>query len=142
MIFSSFDHRCMAIALRLAERGLNTTHPNPRVGCVIASGEQVVGRGWHQRAGESHAEVNALLDAGGKAVGGTAYVTLEPCSHHGKTPPCVDALIEAKVSRVICALEDPNPEVSGSGIKRLQQAGIEVQSGLMAAQAEEQYSGK
>ena len=141
MSFSTFDHRCMATALRLANKGLNTTHPNPRVGCVIAHNEQVVGQGWHERAGEAHAEINALADAGKNTSGATAYVTLEPCSHSGKTPPCTDALITAKVSRVVCALEDPNPEVSGDGIKRLQQAGIEVQLGLMAAQAEEQNTG-
>jgi diaminohydroxyphosphoribosylaminopyrimidine deaminase/5-amino-6-(5-phosphoribosylamino)uracil reductase len=141
MSFSTLDHRCMATALRLANKGLNTTHPNPRVGCVIAHNERVVGKGWHEKAGDAHAEINALVDAGDNASGATAYVTLEPCSHSGKTPPCTDALIAAKISRVVCALEDPNPEVSGDGIKRLQQAGIEVQVGLMAAKAEEQNAG-
>ncbi|HDY84053.1 MAG TPA: bifunctional diaminohydroxyphosphoribosylaminopyrimidine deaminase/5-amino-6-(5-phosphoribosylamino)uracil reductase RibD [Halieaceae bacterium] len=141
MSFSAFDHRCMATALQLASHGMHTTHPNPRVGCVIASNEKVVGKGWHKRAGDAHAEINALADAGDKAGSATAYVTLEPCSHSGKTPPCVDALIEAKITRVVCALEDPNPEVSGDGIERLRQAGIEVQVGLMAAQAEEQNAG-
>ena len=141
MSFSTFDHRCMATALQLASRGLHTTHPNPRVGCVIARNEQQVGSGWHHKAGDAHAEINALAEAGEKAIGGTAYITLEPCSHSGKTPPCVDALIKAKITRVVCALEDPNPEVSGDGIKRLQRSGIEVQSGLMAAQAEEQNAG-
>ncbi len=139
--FSAFDHRCMAVALKLAYRGLNTTHPNPRVGCVIARDEQLVGRGWHSKVGEAHAEINALADAGGKASGATAYVTLEPCSHIGRTPPCVDALMKAKIGRVVCALEDPNPAVNGTGIKQLISSGIEVQSGLMAVQAEELNAG-
>lgn len=141
MSFSAFDYRCMATALKLARRGLNTTHPNPRVGCVIARNELLVGSGWHQKAGEAHAEINALAAAGDKANGATVYVTLEPCSHSGKTPPCVDALIEAKITRVVCAIEDSNPEVSGDGFKRLQRAGIEVQSGLLAVQAEELNAG-
>ncbi len=141
MNFDVFDHRCMATALKLARKGLNTTHPNPRVGCVLAREGEVVGRGWHKRAGDAHAEVNALADAGDSASGATAYVTLEPCSHSGKTPPCVEALIAAKISRVVCALEDPNPEVSGAGIRRLRQAGIKVQCGLMAAQAGELNAG-
>ena len=141
MTFSVFDHRCMASALQLAGHGLNTTHPNPRVGCVIALDGEVVGCGWHEQAGDHHAEVNALADAGEQVEGGTAYVTLEPCNHSGLTPPCVDALIEAKVARVVCAMEDPNPEVRGDGMRRLQQAGIEVQSGLMARQAEELNAG-
>ena len=97
----------MARALTLAERGLETTHPNPRVGCIIAQGEEIVGEGWHERAGEPHAEANALHAAGPRAAGATAYVTLEPCSHHGRTPPCVDALIAARVARVVFALEIP-----------------------------------
>ena len=141
MSFSSFDHQCMAEALRLARRGLNTTHPNPRVGCVISRDAQVIGRGWHERAGEAHAEIHALRDAGENSADGTAYVTLEPCSHSGRTPPCADALIKAKVVRVVCALVDPSPEVSGAGIARLQQAGIDVQYGLMAAEAEELNAG-
>ena len=127
----------MASALRLASRGLDTTHPNPRVGCVITRDGEVVGSGWHKKTGEAHAEINALLEAGEKAAGGTAYVTLEPCSHVGRTPPCVDALISAKVARVIFAVGDPNPDVNGSGHQRLQQAGIEVQSGLMEKEATE-----
>jgi len=127
----------MAIALQLAVRGLETTHPNPRVGCVITRNGQVVGKGWHQKAGEAHAEINALQEAGDKAEGGTAYITLEPCSHIGRTPPCVEALIRAKITRVIFAIGDPNPDVNGNGHQRLQKAGIEVQSGLMAKQAEE-----
>lgn len=141
MSFSAFDYRCMATALKLARRGLNTTHPNPRVGCVIARNELLVGSGWHQKAGEAHAEINALAAAGDKANGATVYVTLEPCSHSGKTPPCVDALIEAKITRLVCAIEDSNPAVSGAGFKRLQRAGIEVQSGLLAVQAEELNAG-
>jgi diaminohydroxyphosphoribosylaminopyrimidine deaminase/5-amino-6-(5-phosphoribosylamino)uracil reductase len=139
--FSAFDHRCMATALQLARRGLNTTHPNPRVACVIAVDDQVVGAGWHKRAGDNHAEVNALIDAGDRAAGSTVYVTLEPCNHRGRTPPCVDALIKAKVKRVVFAIEDPHPEVSGAGKRRLSEAGIVVQSGLMAKQAEELNAG-
>jgi diaminohydroxyphosphoribosylaminopyrimidine deaminase / 5-amino-6-(5-phosphoribosylamino)uracil reductase len=134
-MFTAFDSRAMARALELAGRGLETTHPNPRVGCVIAQGEQIVGEGWHERAGEPHAEVNALRAAGSRAGGATAYVTLEPCSHHGRTPPCVDALIAAQVSRVVFALEDPNPRVSGQGAEALRRAGVRVDCGLMAAQA-------
>lgn len=137
MSFTAFDYQCMAVALQLARKGLKTTHPNPRVGCVISNDGQVVGSGWHQKAGEAHAEINALREAGEKAAGGTAYVTLEPCSHSGRTPPCTAALIKAKVARVVFALEDPNPEVNGDGFRQLHEAGIEVQSGLMAAQAEE-----
>ena len=124
MSFSAFDYKCMASALQLARRGLTTTHPNPRVGCVIVRDGEVVGEGWHKKAGEAHAEIHALLDAGDKAVGGSVYVTLEPCSHSGRTPPCVDALIDAKVARVVFAIEDPNPEVNGNGFQRLQKAGI------------------
>jgi diaminohydroxyphosphoribosylaminopyrimidine deaminase/5-amino-6-(5-phosphoribosylamino)uracil reductase len=127
----------MARALELAERGLETTHPNPRVGCILAQGEEIVGEGWHERAGEPHAEVNALRAAGPRAAGATAYVTLEPCSHHGRTPPCVDALIAARVARVIFALEDPNPRVSGQGAEALRRAGVLVESGLLAAEAAE-----
>lgn len=134
-MFTDFDRRAMARALELAERGLETTHPNPRVGCVIAQGEEVVGEGWHERAGEPHAEVNALRAAGPRAVGATAYVTLEPCSHHGRTPPCVDALIAARVARVVFALEDPNPRVSGRGAEALRRAGVRVESGLLSAEA-------
>jgi len=141
MSFSTFDHHCMAKAFKLACRGINTTHPNPRVGCVIAKNERLVGQGWHERAGESHAEIVALADAGANASGATAYVTLEPCGHSGKTPPCVEALIKAGISRVVCALEDPNPAVSGDGFRQLQHAGMTVQTGLMAAQAEEQNAG-
>ena len=134
-MFTDFDRAAMTRALELAGRGLETTHPNPRVGCVIAQGSEVVGEGWHERAGEPHAEVNALHAAGSKAAGATAYVTLEPCSHHGRTPPCVEALLAARVARVIFALEDPNPRVSGRGAEALRRAGVAVASGLMAAEA-------
>ncbi len=130
------DERYMARALELARRGRFTTTPNPNVGCVIVRDGEVVGEGWHQRAGEPHAEVHALRMAGEKAQGATAYVTLEPCSHHGRTPPCCDALIAAGVSRVVAAMQDPNPQVAGRGLYRLQQAGIEVSHGLMMSEAE------
>jgi diaminohydroxyphosphoribosylaminopyrimidine deaminase/5-amino-6-(5-phosphoribosylamino)uracil reductase len=131
------DSVWMARALQLAERGLYTTSPNPRVGCVLVKGDQVVGEGWHERAGEPHAEVHALRAAGESARGATAYVTLEPCSHHGRTPPCADALIAAGVSRVVVAVQDPNPQVAGEGIEKLRNAGIAVESGLMEAAARE-----
>ena len=127
----------MARALRLAERGLFTTQPNPRVGCVIAHGEEIAGEGWHQRAGESHAEVFALRAAGERARDATAYVTLEPCSHQGRTPPCADALIDADVARVVTASEDPNPKVVGAGLGRLRKAGIAVEQGLLCEAARE-----
>jgi diaminohydroxyphosphoribosylaminopyrimidine deaminase/5-amino-6-(5-phosphoribosylamino)uracil reductase len=129
------DTEYMQRALRLAERGLYTTEPNPRVGCVIVKGDSIVGEGWHQRAGGPHAEIEALTRAADRAVGSTVYVTLEPCSHHGKTPPCADALTSAGVARVVAAMQDPNPEVAGSGFKRLQQKGIEVESGLLEQSA-------
>ncbi|MBN1379748.1 MAG: bifunctional diaminohydroxyphosphoribosylaminopyrimidine deaminase/5-amino-6-(5-phosphoribosylamino)uracil reductase RibD [Gammaproteobacteria bacterium] len=135
-MFSADDHHYMSQALRLAARGLFTTDPNPRVGCVIIKDNEIVGEGWHMRAGQPHAEIAALVRAGERARGGTVYVTLEPCSHHGKTPPCADALIKAGIARVICAQQDPNPEVNGQGIERLRAAGIEVLSGLLSAQAE------
>lgn len=125
----------MAQALQLAERGLYTTTPNPRVGCVLVKDGELLGEGWHERAGEGHAEVHALRAAGDKAKGATAYVTLEPCSHHGRTPPCADALIAAGVARVVVAMQDPNPQVAGQGVARLRAAGIEVESGLMEAAA-------
>lgn len=131
------DSQWMARALQLAERGLYTTTPNPRVGCVLVSAGTVVGEGWHERAGEPHAEVHALREAGGAARGATAYVTLEPCSHHGRTPPCAEALVAAGVSRVVCAMQDPNPLVAGNGLAALRAAGIEVECGLMEAAARE-----
>jgi diaminohydroxyphosphoribosylaminopyrimidine deaminase/5-amino-6-(5-phosphoribosylamino)uracil reductase len=127
----------MAHALQLAERGLYTTDPNPRVGCVIVKDDEIVGEGWHQKAGEGHAEVNALHHAGDAAIGADCYVTLEPCSHFGRTPPCAEGLIKANVKRVFVAMMDPNPIVSGNGIKKLQQAGIEVHVGLLTEQAEQ-----
>jgi diaminohydroxyphosphoribosylaminopyrimidine deaminase / 5-amino-6-(5-phosphoribosylamino)uracil reductase len=125
----------MQYAIRLAKKGVYTTDPNPCVGCVIVKDGLIVGEGWHQRAGEAHAEVNALSQAGDKARGATAYVTLEPCSHTGRTPPCADALIDAGVKKVIVAMKDPNPLVAGHGLERLQRAGIAVESGLLEAQA-------
>lgn len=127
----------MGRALQLAERGLWTTRPNPRVGCVVVRDGKVVGEGYHERAGEPHAEVHALREAGTLARGGTAYVTLEPCSHHGRTPPCAEALVEAGVARVVAAMEDPNPQVAGRGLTRLREAGIVAESGLLEAQAEQ-----
>jgi diaminohydroxyphosphoribosylaminopyrimidine deaminase / 5-amino-6-(5-phosphoribosylamino)uracil reductase len=137
-MITDFDRFAMNRALVLAARGLETTHPNPRVGCVIAQGTKIIGEGWHERAGEAHAEVNALAavrSAGLQPAGSTAYVTLEPCSHYGRTPPCTDALISAGVARVVYAVQDPNPEVSGRGDELLRQAGIAVESGLMEAEA-------
>ena len=131
MTRTELDARHMARALKLAARGLHTTDPNPRVGCVIAQGEEVVGDGYHRRAGSPHAEVVALAAAGERARGATAYVTLEPCSHHGRTPPCADALIAAGVGRVVYAVGDPNPRVNGGGEARLEAAGIEVTSGVL-----------
>lgn len=130
------DQVFMQQALDLANRGRFTTSPNPNVGCVIVQDGEVVGQGWHKKAGEGHAEVNALREAGDKARGATAYVTLEPCSHHGRTPPCCDALIAAGISRVVVAMQDPNPQVAGRGLHRLRQAGIDVEFGLLAAEAE------
>ncbi len=129
------DARHMARALRLAERGLYTTHPNPRVGCVLVCDGEVVGEGWHRCAGEPHAERNALAVAGERARGATAYVTLEPCCHQGRTPACSDGLIEAGVVRVVAAMTDPNPLVAGQGIAALEAAGIVVETGLMEAAA-------
>jgi diaminohydroxyphosphoribosylaminopyrimidine deaminase/5-amino-6-(5-phosphoribosylamino)uracil reductase len=134
-MLSAEDSVWMAQALHLAERGLYTTSPNPRVGCVLVKGSKLLAEGWHERAGEPHAEVHALRVAGAEARGATAYVTLEPCSHHGRTPPCADALITAGVARVVIAMQDPNPQVAGQGIARLRSAGIEVESGLMEAAA-------
>ena len=133
--FSATDHALMARALRLAERGAFTTKPNPLVGCVIAHGSEIVGEGFHQRAGEPHAEVFALREAGARARGATAYVTLEPCSHTGRTPPCAQSLIEAGVARVVAACGDPFEKVAGKGFDALRAAGIEVETGLMEAQA-------
>jgi diaminohydroxyphosphoribosylaminopyrimidine deaminase / 5-amino-6-(5-phosphoribosylamino)uracil reductase len=137
MSFSAEDFEFMARALRLAERGLYTTTPNPRVGCVLVKDGRVIGEGWHERAGEAHAEVVALKAAGAAAAGATAYVSLEPCAHHGRTPPCTDALIAAKVGRVVAAMQDPNPRVAGQGLQKLRDAGVRVEAGLMEDQARE-----
>jgi len=130
------DRVFMARALELAERGLFTTTPNPRVGCVLVKAGEVVGEGWHERAGEPHAEVNALRAAGERARSATAFVTLEPCNHYGRTPPCVDALLTAGIARVVAAMEDPNPKVSGTGFARLRAAGVSVECGVLAERAE------
>ena len=133
--FTPEDHVYMARALQLARYGLYTTHPNPRVGCVLVRDGQIVGEGWHERAGQPHAEVFALRAAGARAQGATAYVSLEPCSHYGRTPPCAEAIIAAKVSKVIAAMVDPNPLVAGQGLQRLQAAGIKTASGLLGVEA-------
>lgn len=133
--FSDLDFAMMSRAIKLAKRGIYTTAPNPNVGCVIVRDEEIVGEGYHHRAGEPHAEVHAMRMAGEKAVGATAYVTLEPCSHYGRTPPCAEGLIKAKVARVVCAMVDPNPKIAGRGIQMLRDAGIEVQIGLLEQDA-------
>lgn len=134
-MFSPADQQHMSEALRLAEKGLFTATPNPRVGCVIVRDGQAVGAGWHEQTGGPHAEVLALRAAGERARDATAYVSLEPCSHHGRTPPCVDALIEAGIARVVAAMRDPNSQVAGSGFAALRAAGIQVESGLMQDEA-------
>lgn len=134
-MFSAADHAHMARALQLAARGLYTTSPNPRVGCVVVRDGAVVGEGWHERAGAPHAEIHALKAAGEAARGATVYVTLEPCSHHGRTPPCAEALIDAGVARVVAAMSDPNPLVAGGGIGMLTLAGIRADVGLMESEA-------
>ena len=131
------DHLHLARAIRLAQRGLYTTHPNPRVGCVLVKEGRVVGEGYHRRAGGPHAERIALEAAGGEAQGATAYVTLEPCCHHGRTPPCADALVEAGVARVVAAMEDPNPLVAGRGLDLLRRQSVAVEVGLLETQARE-----
>ncbi|MEB4592910.1 bifunctional diaminohydroxyphosphoribosylaminopyrimidine deaminase/5-amino-6-(5-phosphoribosylamino)uracil reductase RibD [Candidatus Thiothrix sp. Deng01] len=135
MSFTADDHRYMARALQLARRGLYTTQPNPRVGCVIVRDGRIVGEGWHERAGEPHAEVHALRMAGAMASGATVYVTLEPCSHYGRTPPCANALAQAGVKRVVAAMVDPNPLVAGKGLQLLREAGVETVSGLLEQEA-------
>jgi diaminohydroxyphosphoribosylaminopyrimidine deaminase/5-amino-6-(5-phosphoribosylamino)uracil reductase len=131
------DREFMRQALDLAARGLYTTTPNPRVGCVIVKDGAAVGTGWHEKAGMPHAEVLALKAAGERARGATLYVNLEPCSHHGRTPPCVDAVIAAGIKRVVAAMQDPNPKIAGSGFAKLRAAGVEVESGLMEEEARE-----
>jgi diaminohydroxyphosphoribosylaminopyrimidine deaminase/5-amino-6-(5-phosphoribosylamino)uracil reductase len=134
-MFSDFDRHAMQRALVLAARGLETTDPNPRVGCVIAQRGRIVAEGWHELAGEAHAEIVALRAAGAQAAGATVYVNLEPCSHQGRTPPCVEALIGARVARVVYALDDPNPLVNGQGAAALSAAGIAVEAGLLEQEA-------
>jgi len=134
--FSPFDEAAMRRALELAARGLYSTYPNPRVGAVLARDDEIVGEGWHETPGQAHAEPNAIRNAGERARGATAYVTLEPCSHHGRTPPCVDALLAAGVRRVVYAIGDPDPRVNGRGARLLADAGVAVESGLMAREAE------
>ncbi|MGB8337796.1 MAG: bifunctional diaminohydroxyphosphoribosylaminopyrimidine deaminase/5-amino-6-(5-phosphoribosylamino)uracil reductase RibD [Burkholderiales bacterium] len=131
------DHIFMSKAQQLAELGLFTTTPNPRVGCIIVNQNKIVGEGHHRKAGENHAEIEALQMAGEKARGATAYVTLEPCNHHGRTPPCTDALIQAGITRVVAAMQDPNPLVSGQGLEKLRAANIEVTTGVMENEARE-----
>ncbi|MDR2837525.1 MAG: bifunctional diaminohydroxyphosphoribosylaminopyrimidine deaminase/5-amino-6-(5-phosphoribosylamino)uracil reductase RibD [Azonexus sp.] len=138
MSFTAADHQAMALALQLAERGLFTTSPNPRVGCVLVAPDgETVGVGWHEKAGEPHAEIHAIRAAGQRSRGAAAYVTLEPCNHFGRTPPCADALIAAGVAKVVAAMPDPTPLVAGRGLARLQAAGIETACGLMANEARE-----
>jgi diaminohydroxyphosphoribosylaminopyrimidine deaminase/5-amino-6-(5-phosphoribosylamino)uracil reductase len=134
--FSAFDHAMMRRALELAQKGLYTTTPNPRVGCVLAKDETIVAEGWHERAGGPHAEIVALERAGAAAAGATLYVSLEPCNHHGRTPPCVDAVIRSKARRVVAAMRDPNPQAAHGG-DALQAAGIRFEHGLMDAEARE-----
>ena len=136
-MFSAADHETMGQALQLAARGLYTTTPNPRVGCVVVKDGAVIGTGWHEKAGLPHAEVLALKAAGVRARGATLYVSLEPCSHHGRTPPCVDAVIAAGVKRVVAAIQDPNPKVAGTGFSKLRAAGIAVEQGLREEEARE-----
>ncbi|HEX7466737.1 MAG TPA: bifunctional diaminohydroxyphosphoribosylaminopyrimidine deaminase/5-amino-6-(5-phosphoribosylamino)uracil reductase RibD [Usitatibacter sp.] len=141
MPFTLEDHAFMVRALALTERGRDTCTPNPNVGCVIVKDGRVIAEGWHERAGEAHAEARALAAAKESVEGATVYVTLEPCSHHGRTPPCAEALVSAKVGRVVAALEDPNPKGKGQGAARLREAGIRVDVGLMAAEALEAHRG-
>lgn len=138
LVFSADDYRHMARALELARKGIYTTDPNPNVGCVIVAHDgTVAGEGWHQKAGEAHAEIYALQQAAGGAKGATVYVTLEPCSHHGRTPPCADALVASGVAKVVCAMQDPNPQVAGAGLERLRAAGIATACGLLETEARE-----
>ena len=139
--FSPLDHAFMERALALTARGRDTATPNPNVGCVIAKGGRIIGEGWHERAGELHAEARALEACTESPEGATAYVTLEPCAHQGRTGPCTERLIAAKIARVVAAIEDPFPEVKGRGFARLRKAGIQVESGLLAAEAEDAHRG-
>ncbi len=135
-IFTTNDYQYMGIALQLAEKGRCTTMPNPAVGCVLVKAEKIIGEGWHEWPGQAHAEINAIHQAGDAANGATAYITLEPCCHHGRTPPCTDAIVAAGIECVIVAMQDPNPKVAGKGIDELISKGIDVRSGLLQAQAE------
>ena len=135
--FSADDYRLMSHALQLARRGITSTHPNPRVGCILVKNGHIIGEGWHEKAGLAHAEIMALQNADEQVHGAIAYVTLEPCSHYGRTPPCADTLIESGVSEVVIAMQDPNPLVAGKGIDKLEQAGIRVRTGLLQQQAKE-----
>ena len=141
MNFSAEDHAFMARAIALTARGRDTATPNPNVGCVIVKGGRIIGQGWHERAGEPHAEARALAACTESPQAATVYVSLEPCAHQGRTPPCADALVAARVGRVVAAIEDPNPLVHGAGANRLRDAGIRVDMGLMAAEAEEAHRG-
>lgn len=135
-MFNPQDEAYMRHALMLAARGMYSTTPNPRVGCVLVKDDVMVGEGWHERAGGPHAEAMAIANAGAhRAAGATAYVTLEPCNHHGRTPPCADALRDAGITRVIVAMQDPNPQVAGGGLQLLRDAGIDVRCGLLADEA-------
>jgi len=140
-LFDSRDYELMARALVLAARGRYTAHPNPRVGCVLVNGAEIVGEGWHRVTGEPHAESHAITMAGERAHGATAYLTLEPCSHHGRTPPCADALLAAHIAQVVCAVGDPNPQVAGAGFARLRAAGVALVTGLMEREARELNAG-
>jgi len=140
-MFTELDHQMMRRALELAALGRYTTHPNPRVGCLVVQGDRIVGEGWHRRAGEPHAEPIALQAAGEAARGATVYVTLEPHGFHGKTPPCTQALIRAGVKKAVCGTLDPNPQVHGDGVRQLQEAGIEVATGLLEVEARELNAG-
>ena len=135
--FTTQDHIFMANALRLAKRGQYTAHPNPMVGCVLVKNGKIIGEGWHKKTGTAHAEINALKDAGDDTDGSTAYISLEPCSQFGKTPPCFESLIKAGIKKVIASIKDPSQKFSGKGLESMQAAGIEVQYGLLSAAAEE-----
>ncbi len=141
LMFTTQDHQFMARALKLAYKGLYSTHPNPRVGCVIVRDGVIITEGWHQKTGGPHAEAHAIYQSSENLAGATAYVTLEPCSHHGRTPPCTDALIEAGITKVVVAAKDPNTRVNGGGIGKLKQANIEVLVGLLEDQARELNKG-
>jgi diaminohydroxyphosphoribosylaminopyrimidine deaminase / 5-amino-6-(5-phosphoribosylamino)uracil reductase len=140
-MFSAVDHALMARALALGANGRATATPNPSVGCVIAKGGRVIGEGWHAKAGGPHAEAAALASCSESAEGATVYLTLEPCDHHGRTPPCSEALVAAKVARVVAAIEDPDPRTQGAGLRRIAAAGIRAETGLMAAEAREAHRG-